>query len=180
VSFDAGYASSFDVDTTAPGPTPDERQAAEDVVRAYCGWVIAPSTDEDFTLDGELAVIQPIPTLYMTALRTLTICDQVIDVTDHSQVEWSQSGFLRRAAGFGGQLRGVQVAITHGYPDWPFDVLAVVDGLIARGADVGSSTLVQVGQVRQATGADGLPYGEGVLTGYEQTVLDRYRLPLRP
>lgn len=159
--------------------TPTDADVALATVVAYCGWHIAPSITEDVLLDGTLATVLRLPTLHLTALNSLVICETtIVDVDDHAQVEWSQAGYLRRRAGFGGQLRGVAANITHGYDDMPLDVQAVIDGLASRAA-YPSSPYVQVGQVRVATDASGLPLG-GSLTSVEQSVLDRYRLPPYP
>jgi hypothetical protein len=158
--------------------TTPEADVALATVVAYCGWHIAPSVTEDVVLDGTTSTVLRLPTLHLTSLDTLTISGVVVDVDDPYAVEWSEAGYLRRSGGFGTLLRGVVVGITHGYDAMPLDVQAVIEGLASRAA-YPSSPYVQVGQVRVATDASGLPIG-GALTSVEQMTLDRYRLPPYP
>jgi hypothetical protein len=158
--------------------TTPEADVALATVVAYCGWHIAPSVTEDVVLDGTTSTVLRLPTLHLTSLDTLTISGVVVDVDDPYAVEWSEAGYLRRSGGFGTLLRGVVVGITHGYDAMPLDVQAVIEGLASRAA-YPSSPYVQVGQVRVATDASGLPIG-GTLTSVEQMTLDRYRLPPYP
>lgn len=161
-------------------PLTSEQAAARALaeVQAYCGWHISPSRTETLSLDGSGATVQPLPTLRMTALVSLSVDDEIVDT---ASVEWSEAGFIRRDAAWTSRLRGVVVEITHGYATMPLDVQAVIDRLAARHleADTMSSMLVQVGQVRAAVGGDGLP-ASAVLTELDRHVLDRYRLPPRP
>jgi hypothetical protein len=158
--------------------TTPEADVALATVVAYCGWHIAPSVTEDVTLDGTTSTVLRLPTLHLTSLDTLTISGVVVDVDDTTAVQWSEAGYLRCSSGFGALLRGVVVGITHGYDAMPLDVQAVIDGLASRAA-FPSSPYVQVGQVRVATDASGMPIG-GTLTSVEQMTLDRYRLPPYP
>jgi hypothetical protein len=158
--------------------TPTEEDFAIAEVRGYCGWHIAPEVTEDVTLDGTLSTVLRLPTLKLVELNSLSICEHVIDVTEHSEVEWSAGGWLRRAAGFGGQLRGVVANITHGFETMPLDVPAVIDGIADRSGWI-TDQYVQVGQVRVATGGDGAPIG-GELSSSDIAVLDRYKLPPYP
>lgn len=159
-----------------PPPTPENEAIA--AVQAYCGWIIAPSTIEDVVFDATCSTVLRLPTLYLTALNSLTIDGVTIDVADTTQVEWSQSGYLRRSAGFGTLLRGVAVNMTHGYVDFPGDIWAVIERVTAR-SQTNAEQLVQVGQVRLATGPDGAPLGTSLTEG-DRAVLSHYRLPPRP
>jgi hypothetical protein len=156
------------------------RARAEAQVRAYCGWIIAPSTTETLVLDGDRSGLLLLPTLRLTALVALTVDGTTVDVAD---VEWSSIGVVRWPCGdtwvpSTSKLRGITVQFTHGYDEWPLDLAGVVDRLTTR-ATTDPGIYVQVGQVRTATGSDGLPVG-GELTDLDRSVLDRYRLPPRP
>jgi len=156
----------------------DAQARALAVVQAYCGWHIAPSRDDEFVVDGSGASVQPLPTLRMTALLSLSDADAAVDV---SSVEWSEAGFLRRNDGeFTRRLRGVVATVTHGHEAMPLDVTAVIDRLAARAVESSESSgvLAQVGQVRYAIGSDGMP-AAATLTELDRAVLDRYRLPPR-
>lgn len=153
----------------------DARARAEAEVRAFCGWHIAPEQTDELTVDGSGACVQPLPTLRLNTLDALVVDG---DAADLGGVEWSQAGFLRRAAAFPDGLRSVTATISHGYAAMPLDVQAVIDRLVERGVET-IGALVQVGQVRYATGSDGLP-AAATLTDLDRAVLDRYRLPPRP
>lgn len=146
-------------------------------VQAYCGWHIAPSKSETLTLDGSGATVQPLPTLHMTALSSVSVDEQAVDT---ASVEWSEAGLLRRDVAWTSRLRGVVVELTHGYDALPLDVQAVVDRLKARHLEAQSMStlLVQVGQVRAAVSSDGTP-ATASLVELDRFVLDRYRVPPR-
>lgn len=155
----------------------DARARAEAEVRAYCGWHIAPEQRETFVLDGSDADAQMLPTLKLVDVHTLALDGAPHDV---ETLEWSTAGYLRLTGRFPARLRSISVDITHGYETMPLDVQAVVDRLTDRAVDnAGMGQLVQVGQVRVALGADGLP-AASTLTELDRFVLDRYRLPPRP
>lgn len=166
-------------------PTDEEARArAEATVRAYCGWHIAPEQDDDITLDGPGSGALLLPSLRVVAVTSVTEDGVVLDPSAYS---WSATGLLRRCpAGWvvwqqprwTDSLRGVQVAFTHGYTEWPAEVLAVLDRLVAR-AGAGLSTLTQVGAVQYAMGSDGLPAAD-TLSSADAAVLAPYRLPFRP
>lgn len=156
----------------------DARTQAEAEVRAYCGWHISPARTEDLTVDGSHATVQMLPTLWLTALNTLTVDGTPVDV---GAVEWSRAGFLRRDAAWASRLRGVTVNVTHGYDTWPADIEAVLGRMVSRAVELSdaSQLLSQVGQVRYAVGVEGLRE-VGLLSDVDRLVLDRYRLPPRP
>lgn len=161
---------------------------AEAAVRAYCGWHIAPAEDTTLTLDGPGSSVLLLPSLHVTAVASVTERGILVDPSAYT---WSESGVVKRAAGstwsgaWGGgwtdALRGVEVAFTHGYDEWPLDVLAIVDRLASRAVEGSASggMLVQVGAVSYATGEDGLPV-TGAIGALERSSLSRYKLPPRP
>lgn len=159
---------------------------AEAAVRAYCGWHVAPETDALLTLDGPGSPVLLLPSLHVTAVASVAENGELVDPADYS---WSASGVVRRSrsaltiatwsgSGWTDALRGVTVAFTHGYQEWPLEVQAVVERLAARALE-GATVLTQVGSVSYATGEDGLPIG-GTLSSVDRAVLDRYKLPPRP
>lgn len=165
----------------------EARAQAEAEVRAYCGWHITPLVTETLTVDGSGNRSQMLPTLHLVNVTAVTDGDTVLTVGlgPSSDVEWSHNGYLRfntwqHHRKFTERLQGVTADVVHGYADWPLDVLAVVRRLTQRALDSDEAgTLAQVGQVRYATGSDGLP-ATGTLTDLDRNVLDRYRLPPWP
>lgn len=159
---------------------------AEAEVRAFCGWHIAPELSEVLILDGSGS-----RTLLLPSLRVSAITEVVDDgtVLDPSSYEWSASGVLRRTGAarpslstwgprWSSALRGVQVSLTHGFPEMPLDVKTIVERLATRAVE-GASVLAQVGQVSYAVGEDGLP-ATATLSTMDRAVLARYKLPARP
>lgn len=157
------------------------RARAEAQVRAYCGWIVAPSTTETLVSDGDGSGVLLLPTLHLTDLLSLTVDGTVVDP---ATVEWSTAGVVRWPSScwsYGPstrKLRGISAEVEHGYAEWPLDLAGVLDRLTTR-ATTDPGVFVQVGQVRVATGNDGLPVG-GELTDLDRAVLNRYRLPPRP
>lgn len=162
------------------------RARAEALVRSYCGWRVAPQEREVLTVDSDSAGTVLLPSMHVTALHSLTINGTAVDAADY---QWSGAGVLRLTGtvptswGYWGslyyepQLQGIAADVTHGYEEWPPEVEAVLDALASRALTT-PSMYVQVGQVRVATGQDGMPVGTA-LTASDRQVLDRYRLPPR-
>lgn len=155
--------------------------AAEALVRSYCGWHIAPSRTETVTVDGSGAQVQPLPTLHLTALTSVTEDDD--QIVDLAQVRWSDAGYLwRRDCHWTRRLRGVEAAIEHGYAEVPADVQSVVLSVAAR------SVASPDGVVRQQAGTFSVTYSQAAfnvaggvaLLAHERAILDRYRIPPVP
>jgi hypothetical protein len=151
------------------------------VVRAYCGWHIAPSQEDTVTLDGAGTTIQALPSLHVTAVESVEVDGEAVDTGNFT---WSAAGFLRYGGEcwpgrWSGVLRDVVVTFTHGYAELPAEIRAVVLSVAARSSTSpsGASTM-QAGPYSVALGrnADGSSGGV-TLTDLERAVLDRYRLP---
>jgi hypothetical protein len=155
---------------------PDTTTAAQALVTAYCGWHIAPGVSETLTLDGTGSGTMLVPSLHITSLTEVTNEGITLDPVTY---DWSAAGIIELRCGrFTHRLRGVTVTLTHGYPNMPADVQAVIDRIDARGTD-DPGVLAQVGQVRYATTASGTAVGAS-LTDLDRAILDRYKLPPRP
>lgn len=151
--------------------------AAEGAVRSYCGWHIAPErAGDEVVVDGSGASMQPLPTLHLTGVTSVTEADvdgiaQTVDLVD---VQWSQAGYLWRPIAWTSRLRGVTATITHGYTDVPPEVQAVVLDIVELMVNSrGGSNRQQVGQVSVSVAAQ-------QMTPLHQMVLDRYRIPGAP
>jgi hypothetical protein len=163
----------------------EARARAEATVRAYCGWHIAPVKDETLTLDGPGTGTLMLPSLHVLDVLSITEDEILLTPLDYA---WSQAGMVRRFASgcwqvdrqprWTGNFRAVVVEITHGFTDWPPDVLVVIDRLVARAVS-GAGVLSQVGAVSYATGQDGLPLSD-TLSSADTAPLARYLLPFRP
>lgn len=160
-------------------PTTDEDLLlqAEQMVRDYCGWHIAPARTETLTLDGSGGRAMVLPTLNLTAVASITEDDVALDLTT---IEWSSAGILRRCHCYHAcgcrwtrRFRGVVASITHGYDSAPADVSGVVQALAgrAKGNTAGLQSKT-IGPFSETYSTD--------LLSTEMTVLARYRLPSRP
>lgn len=159
--------------------------AASAAVRGYCGWHIAPSLTETLTLDGSGGQVQTLPTLHLTDVTEVLQNGTAVDL---ATVQWSAAGYLWRPCAWSTPgcigaplLRGVTVAIVHGYTPVPAELVAVVCSVAARAA------VSPTGVVREQTGPFSVTYSQtapntagGVaLLPAETAILDRYRIPGR-
>lgn len=162
------------------------RARAEALVRSYCGWRVAPAVREVLTVDSDSAGTLLLPTMRLKELHSLTINGEPVTATDY---QWSGAGVLRLTGTvptswghwgslyYAPQLQGIAADVTHGHDEWPPEIEAVLDALSSRNLQA-PTMYVQVGQVRTATGPDGMPVGAG-LSPTDRSILDRYRLPGR-
>lgn len=176
--------------TTTPAPVDaaaDAQARAEATVRAWCGWHVAPERSEVLTLDGPGGPTLVLPSLHVVDIASITEGGVVLDPAAYS---WSAAGMVRRhhvtvydeypshwPPVWTDAYRAVVVDLTHGFTEMPADVQGVIDRLAARTGLGGN--LAQVGAVRYAVGADGLPVSE-TLTPADEAVLAPYRLPKLP
>lgn len=154
-----------------PADETDRLYQAEALVRSYCGWHIAPSRVETFTLDGSGSPLMVLPTLRLTAVTSVTNDGVVVDP---ATLEWSEAGALRLPCWgyWTWKYRGVVVEATHGYDKAPFDLAGAVQAIASRASN-------NPGLASQTRG----PFSESYVQTFlepERMVLDRYKLPPRP
>lgn len=164
--------------------------SVEAAVRSYCGWHIWPVVTETVTINGSGRRIQPLPTLYLTAVTSVTetvvwggsSTTTTLDAVDYG---WSQAGYLTRYRGgyrwgpqWTDQPRGVSASIEHGYADCPPEVQAVILTAANRGTGGGFDGVDVAGPFRYTPpkSPDGTAVGV-LFTPGELAVLDRYRIP---
>ena len=147
---------------------PDVVQAAESMIRKYCGWHISPSITETLTLDGKGGSILVLPTMHVTAI-TAIVADGVTLAT--SAYTWSGIGMVERLSGYWPRkFRSIDVTLTHGYPafpdsGYPYELRQFIRQLAGSGVGVAPLTSAQVGQVA-------VTYGSGTPLW---SLLDPYR-----
>src|SRR5665647_3190809 len=103
---------------------------ATSAIRRWCGWHITPSVTETLVLDGPGGDVLTLPTLYLTALTSVTedniLLTEYDPATDLGDYEWSELGNVKRVYGhWTERYRGLSVAIVHGYDDAP-DVAQII------------------------------------------------------
>jgi len=158
-------------------------------VRAYCGWHIAPSQDDTFTLDTDGGRLVMLPTLFMTALGDVVLTADA-SIIDPTLLSFSLAGMVAYKApappftvppavthwpvGF----QTVTMSITHGYATVPDAVKGVAVSVAKRlPAQLAMTTLETAGLVTKELGGTlGGGFGFAGLTVAEQAVLNRYRI----
>ena len=107
----------------------DPNDAAEQVIRSYCGWHIAPLITEELVLDGNGERRMLLPTGQLIDVESLVI-DGVL-VTDFG---FSRDGWLELYSGvFPRKASSVSVVIEHGY-DYVPALEHIVSSMVARAA----------------------------------------------
>jgi len=157
--------------TTLTATDAERLLQAEAEVRAYCGWHIAPSREETLTLDGPGSCTLLLPSLHVTAISKIVENGDELTTDDYV---WSASGLVERITtgrSWTAMPRSIEVTLTHGWTTPPPDVSAVVQAFATR---LGQSA----GLVSKTVGPFSETYSPE-LFGYQQTALDRYRLPKR-
>lgn len=158
---------------TIPAPDgvdSDAWNAAVAVVRAYCGWHIAPVLTETILVDAQGGSALVLPSLRVTEISEVKIGDTVVE-----SPEWSAAGFVRGC--WPKKLRAVSVTWTHGFDEAPLALVAASKRLV----EIGS---VPAGIRSRATGPYSVTYrdAETIVEQdfYLSTVLSVYKLPPRP
>lgn len=168
-------ATPSELDAYLSGQAPALLAQATDIVRAYCGWHIAPSTEATVTVDPSSCDVTLLPTLMLTAVGAIADADgQPVTFT---AANWRTNGVLR---GLG--FLPLTVTFTHGYAEVPRDVQSVVLAVAAR-AQVSPDgvTRRQTGAVSEAYSQTGSNVAGGSsLMEHEKAMLDKYRLAPRP
>jgi hypothetical protein len=167
-------------------PTPDgvdefAWRAAISAIRGYCGWHIAPSVTEVVTVDGPGRGMLQLPTLHLTAVTSVTNDSEVVDLTS-TEFQWNERGALRQRCNYWTYAwRGVTAEITHGYEDFPQDVLAVARDMAKAADRVGASAYTSgPHQVQFGVTGAGTQAGAVGMSDLQKLVLDRFALPKRP
>jgi hypothetical protein len=160
--------------------------AADAMVRKYCGWHIAgPQTDTVTLPDWWSSNKLLLPTLNLTSVTSITVDGTDIDlstvyVDPAGWIVWLDTCPIWTQVSQGNAV----VVMTHGYTTPPADVVQVVAALAARGINsAGDGGMVatsrQVGQVSvgYSAGSTGI---EGAFLPSELAILRQYRIPALP
>lgn len=111
--------------------------AAEQSVRTYCGWHIAPSltiTDGRYR-SGERGLVI-LPSLHVTDVASVSVDGRVLGTTEY---DWEPCGFISRRVPSWPRDPYVTVSFTHGYEECPADVAAVVFELASKAMEMPAS-----------------------------------------
>lgn len=149
--------------------------AATQAVQDYCGWHIAPSRTTTVTLVPTASDTLMLPSMYVTDVASVVVRDTALPVEEYS---WTEHGVVTRRPGWyvvDPVLDGVTVTFTHGYVDFPANVLQVIVALAQRSIDnpsgrTRSDVPGTLSDVFAVVGA--IP-----MTGYDKDNLAAYRIP---
>lgn len=152
---------------------------AEALVRAYCGWHIAPSREETVTVHVFGGTYLPLPSLYVTEVSGVAEAGTAL-VLDDGYAWLTPSSTLTRYSW--GWDADVEVTFTHGYEAAPPEVSAIVQAVAQRAVDnPGSRPRDQVGPFAESYSQVGFNQAPAlVLLDAEKEALSRYRIPPRP
>lgn len=155
--------------------TVDPAEAAEQAVRRYCGWHVAPTVEETFRLDGHGSSVVKLPTLALDEVLDVQVAGRPVAL---DRVQWSTNGLLRLPAPAPREFGAVVVTVRHGFED-ATDIGALVAGIRDR------STNMPAGVTRKQIGDVSVSYGgldeRGVrLFASEREALAPYRLEGTP
>lgn len=148
-------------------------------VRAYCRWHIYPSRTETLTLDGPGGRLLLLPSLYVTAVASISDSGTLVDAADY---DWSQAGMVQRQTGWWScRYRALAVTFTHGYDDVPDAVRDVTISVAKRlPAAMSGVTQEQVGGESRTYGGLLTAAAGDTLTDGEKRALAPYALVYRP
>lgn len=107
--------------------------AAQQSVRSYCGWHIAPNLEQTITLDGDGTRTLLLPSLHVTGITSVLVEDKEI-VDD---IDWSVKGIIQRRHGvFPEGLSSIKVKLKHGYDvEQVADVVSLILRVAKRAAN---------------------------------------------
>lgn len=152
------------------------------LVRAWCGWHIAPVRTETITVSPAVpGYLLGLPSTYVTDVASVTDPGGTVLVAD-TDFTWSTAGYLvRLAAPYWPQYwrGGVQVTLTHGYEATPPEVAAVIMAVASRAQKSPDGvTRAQEGLVVEAYSQTSPGAAGGVaLLPHEKDQLRSYRVP---
>lgn len=152
--------------------------AANQAIRAECGWHVAPIITEGFVLDGPGGTTLLVPSKRIR--NVVSAVNDGEDVTD--RVKFSRrAGILTLASEWSCDVGSIEVTLEHGYDvDEVPDVAGLVVTLTQRAA-MGGVVQQSIGSasVRYATGREGSALGVPLMQS-EKDVLAPYRLNWGP
>jgi hypothetical protein len=163
---------------TTPGPSrlQEYLAGAEQAVRAYCGWHVAPILEESLTLDGSGTNTLFIPSLRVVSVTAINNGGQELDP---ATLEWSADGYARlpEYQTWTDRLRGVTLQLRHGHGAAP-DIVEIIRAMAARAASA-PDTIAREGAngvFQQASMVAPNVAGGVVLMAHEREMLEPYRL----
>lgn len=152
-------------------------EGASSMIRAYCGWHIAPSITETLILDGPGGRVLGLPSRHVTGIATISQQSSIIASTGY---KWSALGEVQRKdwSFWSTDYRDIEVTLTHGYTACPPDLRQAILGIVTRALSSPTGATREqtlTTSITWATTAPGVSGGLAVLGG-ETSILDAYRI----
>lgn len=145
--------------------------SAESLVRAECGWHVAPEITETMVVNGSGTRHLFLPTLRIKSILEVKVNNQIIDI---SNMDYDEGGILYHPSGvWPNRVGSVKVTLTHGFdPSAVAWIVKQIADRVAGGAPAGVER-VTVGQ-RSVTYRD--TAGTIALLATEQAALRPYKI----
>lgn len=154
--------------------------AASKAIRRFCGWVIAPSQAETFTVDGSGARALLLPTLYLTDVTSLTVDGVAVDLeAEVPTFEWSQKGMLWTSGAWSGHYRAIVAEVVHGLEELPED-LRLLAATVAGRAYLDPAMTITAESAGGMSVSYGPTAGSIALLAHEEDALAEWVLGPRP
>ncbi|EYT56032.1 hypothetical protein H490_0103925 [Leucobacter sp. UCD-THU] len=130
-------------------------RSATGAVRDHCGWRVAKTAEETFTLTARSRTLLAVPSLHLVEVITLT--ERGRPLIAGIDFDWDENGILERIRGtWSSKRRGITVHVRHGYEQCPEGIGQSIATAVARG------TLTPVGNVvSETTLGASLSFGRG-------------------
>lgn len=112
---------------TAQATTSTPEEAAENALRDYCGWHIAPVIQQTLVLDGNGQHKKLLPSRRIVSVESVKVEGE--EVTDY---RFSQDGWLNLARRTPPVERCLEVTFTHGFEETPPVLIHVMNAMVAR------------------------------------------------
>lgn len=167
------------IGVAAPPASDATLMAVSTEIRRYCGWHIAPVLTTDLVLDGCGGVDQPLPSLRV--LDVLSLTEAGVSVPTDT-LEWSAAGFLRKPGQWTTRLRGIALTISHGWDLDEVSDLTLLTTVLAARVLVSPQGIGQAstGAVSVSLSADpSTGVGNPALSESQRSIVDAYALPWR-
>jgi hypothetical protein len=159
------------LDAAVP-PTPDgvdgiSWMAAIAAIRGACGWHVAPNLTETAKVDGWGGGSLLLPTLHLTGITSITNQGTALTVEDLS---WSELGIVHGAT-WSSKLGSIEVVFTHGFEQFPAELLAVARAMAREGVGTGAKSMT--------SGPHSMTLSDSAQE-LRDSIIDRYRIGARP
>jgi hypothetical protein len=149
---------------------------ASGAVRDHCGWRVAKTAEETFTVTSRGTRLLFLPSLHIVSVVSVTEDGETVDP---SLYEWDDNGVIERTTGkWARGRRAITVTVTHGHAKCPATIARIIAASVQRGAFVPSGGITgetAIGQTIQYSRVGGMAATDA-FTPDELERLEQYRI----